>query len=42
MSQVPWEFDKNKAVLLVIDMQNDFVNEGAGSSMYCSRRSLSV
>ena len=29
MSQVPWEFDKNKAVLLVIDMQNDFVNEGA-------------
>jgi nicotinamidase-related amidase len=27
--QVPWEFDKHKAVLLVIDMQNDFVKEGA-------------
>jgi ureidoacrylate peracid hydrolase len=28
-NRIPWEFDKNKAVLLVIDMQNDFVNEGA-------------
>ena len=26
---IPWEFDKSKAALLVIDMQNDFVNEGA-------------
>ena len=25
----PWEFNSKKAVLLVIDMQNDFVNEGA-------------
>ncbi|TBL69407.1 isochorismatase family protein [Paenibacillus thalictri] len=26
---VPWDFNKSKAVLLVVDMQNDFVNEGA-------------
>jgi len=25
---IPWEFNESKTVLLVIDMQNDFVNEG--------------
>jgi ureidoacrylate peracid hydrolase len=28
-SDVPWRFDRNRAALLVIDMQRDFVNAGA-------------
>ena len=38
--QVPWEFDKTKAVLLVIDMQNDFVNEGAIMEVPMARQNL--
>ncbi|WP_409304783.1 isochorismatase family protein [Peribacillus sp. SCS-155] len=36
----PWEFDKNKAVLLVVDMQNDFVNEGAVMEVPMARELL--
>lgn len=38
MSTVPWEFNKNKAVLLVVDMQNDFVNEGAVMEVPMARK----
>ncbi|MGG2201071.1 isochorismatase family protein [Paenibacillus validus] len=37
---LPWEFDKSKAVLLVIDMQNDFVNEGAVMEVPMAREHL--
>jgi ureidoacrylate peracid hydrolase len=39
-NHIPWEFDKNKAVLLVIDMQNDFVNEGAIMEVPMARQNL--
>lgn len=38
---VPWEFDKSKAALLVIDMQNDFVNEGAIMEVSAARENIS-
>ncbi|MBS4208314.1 isochorismatase family cysteine hydrolase [Bacillus sp. FJAT-50079] len=37
---MPWTFDANKAVLLVIDMQNDFVNEGAPMEVPMARELL--
>ena len=40
MQHVPWEFKKEKAVLLVIDMQNDFVNEGAVMEVPMARKFL--
>lgn len=36
----PWEIDKNKAVLLVIDMQNDFVDEGAPMEVPMARERI--
>ncbi|HAA34756.1 MAG TPA: hypothetical protein DCD97_05545 [Firmicutes bacterium] len=27
--EVPWEFERDRSALIVIDMQNDFVREGA-------------
>lgn len=38
--QVPWEFDKDKAVLLVIDMQNDFVKKDAAMEVPMARENL--
>ncbi|MGG1660269.1 isochorismatase family protein [Brevibacillus sp. NRS-1366] len=38
--RIPWDFDKNKAVLLVVDMQNDFVNEGAIMEVPMARQYL--
>jgi len=35
-----WEFDPNKSVLLVIDMQNDFVREGAVMEVPMARQLL--
>ena len=37
---VPWHVDKSRAVLLVIDMQNDFVREGAPMEVPMARRFL--
>lgn len=37
---IAWNFNKNKAVLLVIDMQNDFVKEGAIMEVPMARRNL--
>lgn len=39
-NQIPWKVDKNKSVLLVIDMQNDFVNEGAIMEVPMARQNL--
>ncbi len=38
--KIPWELNKDKAVLLVIDMQNDFVNEGADMEVSMARLNL--
>src|SRR5699024_5988673 len=38
--QVPWEFNKSKAVLLVIDMENDFVNKDAIMEVPMARKRL--
>lgn len=38
--ELPWTFDKNKAALLVIDMQNDFVKENAVMEVPMARRFL--
>ena len=37
---VPWEFNKQKAALLVIDMQNEFVREGAVMEVPMARKYL--
>jgi len=37
---IAWNFNKNKAVLLVIDMQKDFVKEGAIMEVPMARRNL--
>lgn len=37
---MPWEFVAKKSVLLVIDMQNDFVNEGAIMEVPMARQML--
>lgn len=36
----PWKIDRNKAVLLVIDMQNDFVLEGRSMEVPMARENL--
>jgi nicotinamidase-related amidase len=38
--KMPWEFDSKKAVLLVIDMQNDFVKEGSILEVPMARQML--
>ncbi len=40
MANIPWEFNREKAVLLVIDMQNDFVLEGATMEVPMAREYL--
>ncbi|MEH7387313.1 isochorismatase family cysteine hydrolase [Bacillus sp. JJ1521] len=37
---LPWEFNSKKAVLLAIDMQNDFVNEGAIMEVPMARENI--
>jgi ureidoacrylate peracid hydrolase len=37
---IPWEFQKDKVALLVIDMENDFVNKGAPMEVPMARKFL--
>jgi ureidoacrylate peracid hydrolase len=39
-SEIPWRFDKSRAALLVIDMQRDFVDEGAIMEVPMARQRL--
>lgn len=39
-SVLPWTFDKNKAALIVVDMQNDFVREGAPMAVTMAREMI--
>lgn len=38
--KIPWKLNKEKAVLLVIDMQNDFVREGRNMEVPMARENL--
>src|ERR1700722_10746662 len=40
--QEPWSFDKDRAALLVIDMQKDFVDEGAIMEVAMARHRVPV
>jgi len=39
-AKVPWEFERDRSSLLVIDMQNDFVREGAIMEVPEARRQI--
>lgn len=41
-SDIPWRFDKGRAALLVIDMQRDFVDEGAIMEVPMARARLAA
>ena len=38
--EVPWEFERDRSTLIVIDMQNDFVREGAIMEVPEARRQI--
>ena len=38
--EVPWEFERDRSALIVIDMQNDFVREGAIMEVPEARRQI--
>src|SRR5689334_6936458 len=40
--ELPWRFDKERAALLVIDMQSDFVDEGAVMEVAMARHRIPV
>ncbi|SEQ94392.1 ureidoacrylate peracid hydrolase [Faunimonas pinastri] len=39
-SSIPWRFDRNRAALIVVDMQRDFVEEGAIMEVAMARRAI--